>query len=117
MGSNRRPYKVCARCVCCVLGVLRVLRVMMTEGEPRSTARAWLRRIGRRPRFSLKHPTNHTNDKQPGQAFLGNHGAKGSAGGAQVTLNTSGPDPLQANPLYYKGSEETDKFDKAGERI
>ena len=26
-----------------------------------------------------------------------------------------GPDPLQANPLYYKGSEETDKFDKEWE--
>jgi hypothetical protein len=43
----------------------------------------------------------------------GKLGAGGSPGGA-VVLSTSGPSGLETNPLYYKGSEETQRFEQVG---
>ncbi|GBF90690.1 hypothetical protein Rsub_02990 [Raphidocelis subcapitata] len=44
----------------------------------------------------------------------GKLGAGGSPGGA-VVLSTSGPSGLETNPLYYKGSEETQRFEQEWE--
>ncbi|KAI8464827.1 MAG: Qc-snare protein, SYP7-family [Monoraphidium minutum] len=43
-------------------------------------------------------------------AFMGSGESKGA-----VTLSTSGPTGLQANPMYYKGTEETQRFEQEWE--
>ena len=36
----------------------------------------------------------------------------GSAKGTTVNLSTSGPSGLEANPMYYKGTEKTQRFEQ-----
>lgn len=36
----------------------------------------------------------------------------GGEKGSSVTLSTEGPSGLQANPLYYKTTEETQRFEQ-----
>jgi len=43
-------------------------------------------------------------------AYMGGSGG----GSAAVNLSTAGPSGLQANPLYYKGTEETQRFEQVG---
>ena len=42
---------------------------------------------------------------------------RGGVPGGTVMLSTSGPSGLETNPMYYRGTEETQRLEQVGGRL